>query len=222
MEAIRRYHNDVKRDLIKQTTNSGLKVLDVGCGFGGDLGKWENVGIVNLDACDPSEDALKEAISRAPTFKKLKPQFFHGDIFSCPKKQYDIICYNFSLHYIFKDKNIFFSSIRAIKDRLKPGGKLIGCIPDSESILMSTPFKDELGNVIVRSEKTGYGNFGEKIYVYLSDTPFYKDGPKPEPIAYKDLLITHLETIGLQKVIWQPLTNFKISTLYSMFIFVRT
>jgi hypothetical protein len=117
---------------------------------------------------------------------------------------------------------MFFSSIRAIRDRLKTGGKLIGCIPDSESILMSTPFNDEFGNTIIRGTSTGYGNFGEKVFVNLSDTPFYKDGPKPEPIAYKDLLITHLSEIGIQKVSWKPLDTYAISKLYSSFIFIRT
>ena len=222
MESIRKYHNAVKREIIMFATKPGNKVLDVGCGFGGDLGKWEKAGVTNLDACDPSEDALVEATSRAPTFKKLKTKFFHGDIFSCPKQQYDIICYNFSLHYIFKDRDLFFSSIRAIRDRLKPGGKLIGCIPDSESILMSTPFKDNLGNHFIRNDSTGYGNFGEKVFVFLADTPFYKDGPKPEPIAYKDLLITCLSDLGIQKVSWDPLDNYPVSKLYSAFIFVRT
>jgi len=220
MEKVRKYHNQAKRTLIEHIAKPGDKVLDVGCGFGGDLGKWESVGVTHLDACDPSEEALVEATNRAPTFKKLKPHFFHGDIHSCPKKQYDVICYNFSLHYIFKDRSLFFSSIRAIKERLKPGGKLIGCIPDSESILMSTPFKDEFGNTFIRGESTGYGEFGEKVFVYLSDTPFYSNGPKAEPIAYKDLLITHLAELGIHKQEWCQLDDFKISQLYSMFIFV--
>jgi len=222
METIRKYHNSVKRELILRSVQPGNRVLDVGCGFGGDLGKWEQAGITQIDACDPSEDALVEATSRAPTFKKLRAKFFHGDIFSCPKQQYDIICYNFSLHYIFRDRDLFFSSLRAIRDRLKPGGRLIGCIPDSESILMSTPFRDNLGNNIIRSDSTGYGNFGEKVFVFLADTPFYRDGPKPEPIAYKDLLITCLSDLGIQKVLWKPLESYEISKLYSTFIFVRT
>jgi hypothetical protein len=105
---------------------------------------------------------------------------------------------------------------------LKPGGRLIGCIPDSESILMETPLRDELGNYIIRNESTGHGNFGEKVFVYLADTPFYKDGPKPEPIAYKDLLVTHLEELGIYKHSWEPLDNYKISKLYSAFIFIRS
>jgi SAM-dependent methyltransferase len=223
MESIRKYHNAVKRTIIEASTKPGYSVLDVGCGFGGDLGKWERVGVTQLDACDPSEDALSEATSRAPTFKKLKIKFFHGDISSCPKKKYDIICYNFSLHYIFRDKSLFYSSIKEIKDRLKPGGKLIGCIPDSESILMDTPFKDEFGNSFMRNpQSTGYGDFGEKLFVHLVDTPFYAQGPKPEPICYKDILVSSLASLGIQRELWEPLRGeHALSRLYSSFIFVR-
>jgi hypothetical protein len=88
---------------------------------------------------------------------------------------------------------------------------------------MSTPFRDNLGNNIIRNDSsTGYGNFGEKIFVFLADTTYYKDGPKPEPIAYKDLLITHLADLGISKLAWEQLDNYPVSKLYSTFIFVRT
>jgi SAM-dependent methyltransferase len=173
--------------------------------------------------CDPSADALVEAKSRASKMKGIDPTFYHGDILSCPSnKRYDIVCYNFSLHYIFASEKLFKQSIRAIRDRLKPGGKLIGVIPDSDSVLMETPFKDSLGNFFTRKESTGYGNFGEKIFVMLVDTPFYNGEAKSEPIAYKDLLVTELYDSGFQLEEWVPLAGHKLSTLYSRFIFVRT
>jgi len=103
---------------------------------------------------------------------------------------------------------------------MKPGSKLIGCIPDSESLLMSTPFRDNLGNTVLRGTSTGDGNIGEKVFVFLADTPFYREGPKSEPIAYKDLLITHLAELGIHKTKWEPLGTFDVSKLYSTFIFV--
>jgi SAM-dependent methyltransferase len=222
MEEIRQYHNLVKRQLIQSATQSGSSVLDVGCGFGGDLQKWTHAGVRTLDMCDPSAEALVEARSRASKMK-IVPNFFHGDILVCPtNKKYDIICYNFSLHYIFESYRLFKNSIRAIKDRLRTGGKLIGVIPDSESILMKTPFSDPLGNYMLRKDDTGYGNFGEKLFVNLADTPFYADGPKSEPIAYKDLLITELWEQGIELQEWKPLTGNPLSKMYSQFIFVRT
>ena len=220
MESVRKFHNFSKKTLIQNCARKGQYVLDVGCGFGGDLKKWNDCGVF-LDACDPLEESLVEARSRAKTLGIEHARFFHGDILACPDRVYDVICYNFSLHYIFQSRDLFFKSIRAIRERLRRGCLLIGYIPDSESILMSTPFRDDLGNVIVRSNVTGYGAFGEKIFVNLAETPFYKDGPRPEPIAYKDLLITHLEELGIQLKVWEPLIGeHAISSLYSRFIFV--
>lgn len=230
MEEVRKSHNLVKRHLIQKVvekSSTSVHVLDVGCGFGGDLKKWFNLDIplLHLDMCDPEINSLKEAKQRVKNLKleNKKINFFHGDISSCPQKQYDYICYNFSLHYIFQHSKLFFKTLYEIKKRLKVGGKLFGCIPDSEKILMKTPFKDSLGNYVARNEnQTGYGNIGEKIYVFLTDTPYYNDGPKSEPIAYKDLLVTHLELNGIIMKEWSPLdTPWEISTIYSQFIFVN-
>jgi mRNA capping enzyme len=187
------------------------------------LQKWESCGVRSLDMCDPSAEALTEAKSRASKMKGLEPVMYHGDIMSCPSnKKYDVVCYNFSLHYIFANEKLFRHSTRAIKDRLKIGGKLIGVIPDSESIIMDTPFKDELGNFMIRKDTTGFGNFGEKLFVMLTDTPFYNGEAKSEPIAYKDTLITELHELGLRLESWKNLTGSKLSSMYSQFIFVRT
>ena len=221
MEEIRSYHNLVKRQLIQSATQPGSSVLDVGCGFGGDLQKWVHAGVRTLDMCDPSPEALIEARSRASKIKGLRPTFYNGDILACPSnKKYDVICYNFSLHYIFESRKLFFDSIRGIKDRLKPGGLLIGVLPDSESLIFDTPFKDDLGNVM-NTVSDFNGDFGEKLFVQLVDTPFYKDGPRSEPIAYRDTLITQLFEQGLVLDSWKRLSGYSLSKMYSQFIFTR-
>tara|TARA_R110002072_G_scaffold13429_4_gene56468 strand:- start:14622 stop:15293 length:672 start_codon:yes stop_codon:yes gene_type:complete len=221
MEQVRTSNNLIKRKIINNVVRmcSGSKqVLDVGCGCGGDLKKWQHVGVRCLDMCDPDANSLKEAESRAQSIG-MKPKFFHGDINSCPLKKYDIICFNFSLHYIYESADVFFKSINGIKKRLKIGGKLIGCIPDSESILEYTPYSDELGNKFLK--KGGYGEFGEKLFVQLADTPFYSDGMRSEPICYKDMLITHLEKKGVKLALWERFpVEHEIQKFYSTFIFV--
>lgn len=217
MEEIRKNHNDAKRDLIQSVAKKGYHILDVGCGFGGDLQKWFRCG-VNINMCDPEPKALEEAQTRAKNMH-LRVNFYEGDIHNCPKRKFDIICYNFSLHYIFQSKNLFFSSIREIRQRLKYDGFLIGIIPDSEKIIFKTPYIDENGNFFKMKEH-GNGDFGEKLFVQLSDTPYYADGPKSEPVGYKDLLITHLDAYGIRLCMWEGLTGNPISELYSKFIFV--
>ena len=217
MEEIRKNHNDAKRELIQSVTTNGQHILDVGCGFGGDLQKWHKCG-ANINMCDPEPEALVEAKSRAKNMR-MRVNFYEGDIHNCPKRKFDVVCFNFSLHYIFATRDLFFSSIHEIKKRMKLGGRLIGIIPDSEKIIFKTPLQDDMVNFFKLKE---HGNvvFGEKLFVHLTDTPYYAEGPKSEPVAYKDLLVTHLEELGFRLQLWEGLTGNPISELYSKFIFV--
>lgn len=217
MEDIRRYHNEEKRRLIERVSRPGHSVLDVGCGFGGDLQKWRHAS-VNLSMCEPDADALLEAKNRAKGIG-YKVNFYHGDITACPNRRFDIICYNFSLHYIFQSRELFYKTMHEIKKRMKPGGVFMGIIPDAMQIIFKTPLVDDTGNFF-KMRDTSHGNFGEKLYVQLVDTPYYADGPKPEPLAHKDLLVTHLENNGFSLEYWEPLNGNPISELYSKFIFV--
>ena len=216
MEEIRRNHNDAKRSLIQSVAQKGQCILDVGCGFGGDLQKWHKCG-VNINMCDPEPSALVEARSRAKNMH-LRVNFYEGDIHNCPNRKFDVVCFNFSLHYIYKTRDLFFSSLREIKKRIKPGGKLIGIIPDSEKIVFRTPYQDGDGNYFLT--RGGYGEYGEKMFVHLVDTPYYADGPKPELICYKDRLVTSLEDMGFRLELWEGLEGNPISEFYSKFIFV--
>lgn len=220
MEDIRKTHNLFKREIIETITTGrdNPTVLDVGCGFGGDLQKWKHAGVRHLSMCDPSPVALEEAKRRAEGLK-MRVNFYEGDIRGCPKnRMYDIICYNFSLHYIFSSEKLFYESIKEIKKRMKPGGTLAGIIPDSETVIMRTPYQDALGNFFIM-KATPQGGFGEKLFVNLVDTPYYEDGAKSEPVAYKDRLVTALETHGFHLIHWQPLCGHEVTQMYSKFIF---
>ena len=217
MDAIRKLHNGFKRELIEEHVREGDHVLDVGSGFGGDLQKYR-ARKCRFAMCDPSADALEEAKSRAKKMRIPVDAWYVGDITSTPKRRYDVVAFFFSLHYIFASRDLFFKSIRAIKDRVKKGGKLIGIIPDSEMINWRTPLKDELGWFKMRHAHTD-GGFGEKLFVELVDTPFYADGPKSEPIAFKDILITELERLGLKLITWEHMHGSEISQLYAKFVF---
>ena len=85
MEDIRKSHNLVKRYLIQRVVGtfrgSTPRVLDAGCGFGGDIKKWMMLqNGVKLDMCDPSSEALNEAKSRANSMRYTSINFFCGDI----------------------------------------------------------------------------------------------------------------------------------------------
>ena len=217
MDAIRKLHNQFKRELIEEHVRESDHVLDVGSGFGGDLQKYRRRGC-RFAMCDPCPEALEEAKSRAKKMRISVDAWYIGDITSTPKRRYDVVAFFFSLHYIFASRDLFFKSIRAIRDRIKKGGKLIGIIPDSEMIIWKTPLKDELGSWF-QMRNNADGGFGEKLFVELVDTPFYADGPRSEPIAFKDILITELERLGLKLVSWEHMHGSEISQLYAKFVF---
>ena len=217
MEEIRKYHNEAKRILIQSATSEGDSILDVGCGFGGDLQKWKHAG-ANISMCEPNLESLKEAKTRAKNMK-IRVNFYEGDIFSCPHRKYDVICYNFALHYIFATKQLFEKSLLEVRNRMKPGGVFIGIVPNSDKIIMNTPVRDKLGNYFLMKQ-TSSGNFGEKLYVHLAETPYYTDGPKVEPIAHKDMLFTYMEDLGFTLTLWEDLEGNPVSELYSKFCFM--
>lgn len=218
METLRKFHNSVKKDLILNYSKNA-RVLDVGCGRGGDLHKWK-LAQANVTMIDPDPISVKEARDRQHiigTHFKITL----GDIFSAPREEYDVVCYNFSLQYIFKNPKYFYASMNEIVKRIKIGGRLIGCIPDSEFILMNPNFQDKYGNFFRRGR---FGQIGDTVDVMLANTPYYNGKVIPEPIAYKDILITWLENNGFKMVEWEPISpvrTYVISDLYSKFCFIK-
>lgn len=208
MEQLRKQHNSFKRELIQQCVKSADFVLDCGCGRGGDLQKWPGRKLVCLD---PDVASVAEARERAKSMR-LNPVFQVGDVLSVTGGPFDVICYNFSLHYIAASPELFEESIQAIIKNLKPGGRLIGIVPDPDR-LPCEYFRDRLGNTAVRD--------GELLRVRLVDGPFYSGTERVEPILHPEKL---KENLKMKCVMWEPMVpepTGLISDIYSKFIFVK-
>jgi SAM-dependent methyltransferase len=137
---------------------------------------------------------------------------FRGDIRDIHINNFDVVCYNFSIHYIVESLG---ESAKAIARAVKPGGYLIGITPDRARI---TEFKspDALGNTIEQIDPT-------HVSVRLVDGPFYADGAKTEPMISKGLL-EHALGPWFKLERWTPMLNTStglISDIYSTFIFKR-
>lgn len=217
-QELRQLHNDCKRKLILDCVEPGSRVLDCGCGRGGDLWKWKTVR-AKVVAIDPCLESIREAEERAQNAKMDIWFLGLGDIrqaaFAGP---YDVVCYNFSIHYIFADPDTFTESIRAIGVSVRPGGYLIGITPEkarAESMADENGrFTDTLGNEFELGQGT--------LRVRLSDGPFYADGPRDEPLLDGPTLIQNLERVGFTRLTWEPMLmrpNGLISDLYTKFVF---
>lgn len=213
MDQLRRLHNQKKRELITRVVSHGAYVLDCGCGRGGDLQKWRDVNAI-VFGVDPDEDSINEALSRRDILgMKHRVKFHVGDVFVAEKfGPFDVVCYNFSIHYI---ADHIKECAKAIARTTKRGGLLIGITPDLDRIkTFQSP--DALGNTIeIVDDKT--------VSVRLVDGPFYADGARSEPVMDKATLETALKP-WFECIEWMPMLekpNSLISDIYSTFIFKR-
>jgi hypothetical protein len=166
----------------------------------------------------PDAESLSEAESRAKAMGFDVWFLGQGDIrqaaFTGP---YDVVCYNFSLHYIFENEKTLSESLKAIKVSLKPGGLLIGITPEkARAEAMGPDFIDKLGNEFKIN--------GDRLLVRLADGPFYADGAKEEPLLDGSILIQNLKELGFDRLVWEPMASRPtglISDLYTKFVFVN-
>lgn len=216
--SLRKLHNECKRKLIADCVGPTDFVLDCGCGRGGDFWKWKSTK-ARVAAIDPDAESLKEAAMRASQMQLDVWFLGTGDIrqaaFAGP---YTVVCYNFSLQYIFENEKTFNDSIRAISTSLAPGGYLIGIVPEkarAEAMADETGFfQDVLGNRFEIKD--------DSLDVRIADGPFYADGSKIEPLLDASILIENLAKVGLTKLVWEPMLivqNGFISDVYSKFVF---
>lgn len=217
MESLRKLHNNCKRDLIQRWVRSWSRVLDCGCGRGGDWHKWKAVK-AHIFAIDPDEDSLREAETRSVDMGL--GVFFLGKgtiIQAAFAGPFDVVCYNFSIHYIMDN---FEDSIKGINCAVKPGGLLIGITPEKYN---AESMADENGHFIDRLGNTfDIYQGGRRLMVKLTDGPFYADGPKDEPLLDGELLVGRLQELGFELLVWEPMLdepNGLISDLYSKFVF---
>lgn len=202
-----------------------MTVLDVGCGRGGDIHKWNKLRCTVVGV-DPCTDSIKEAEKRIAQSNYNNIVVMCGDITNVNDCIFDIVCYNFSLHYIYINQYVFDNSIKYIIDCVKPGGYFIGVVPDASKILkLPLYWMDPKGNTIERGPamSTTHKYFGQMILVNMKDGPYYANGGIPEPLCHKEFLFTAL-CEHFELVSWEPFQNTLngcITDVYSKFVFKR-
>ena len=207
-QEMRKLHNKCKSDLIYNFVGPGARVLDCGCGRGGDIHKWKKSQAREVVAIDPDGDSLIEARDRAYESRSNVIFLPPGDIRNV-EGTFDVVCYNFSLHYIVDS---YEESLEAIRRVLTLGGIIIGIVPEKARAEMLTNgqyWSDRLGNTLEMH--------GDRLWVNLADGPFYEDGPREEPLFDGPEFIDRL---GFDVLMWEPMIprpNGLISDLYTKF-----
>jgi mRNA (guanine-N7-)-methyltransferase len=88
IKGLRSFNNWVKSSTIQKFVGDErhIKVLDIGCGKGGDLQKWQSSRKLELYVgCDPADVSIKQARERYETMKKRTRRgqyLFHAEFYT--------------------------------------------------------------------------------------------------------------------------------------------
>ncbi|CAN6604348.1 hypothetical protein TRVA0_002S04016 [Trichomonascus vanleenenianus] len=143
--ALRNFNNFIKSALIHLETRPYSTVLDIGCGKGGDLLKWANnkaKGFIGIDIADVSVSQARERYDKL-RYKLFWADFCVGDAYRDRVEDIvhpeafpvDIVSIQFAMHYAFEDEGRAKAMISNVSRSLRPGGRFIGTIPNSDRIL---------------------------------------------------------------------------------------
>ncbi|KAF5365635.1 hypothetical protein D9758_003128 [Tetrapyrgos nigripes] len=166
------------------------KVLDLGCGKGGDLTKWTKAKIMEYVGSDIAAVSIDQARSRwegirAPRFdasfaaldcySESLAKAFPPETFSQP---FDAVSMQFCMHYAFESESKARCMLDNVSRWLRDGGIFIGTIPNAEQLLEHlndiSPDNPDLsfGNQVykIRFETRDHqGVFGHKYWFFLRD-----------------------------------------------------
>ncbi|XP_075154804.1 RNA guanine-7 methyltransferase [Haematobia irritans] len=190
---MRNFNNWIKSQLIKeyvdlvkssQRMGDPMRVLDIGCGKGGDLLKWEKALITHIICTDIAEVSVEQCRKRYEDIRRRaeRTKFAHkftAEFFACdstlvrlrerfkdPSLKLNIVSCQFAFHYSFESLTQADCMVRNAAECLQPGGFFIATIPDAYEIMKRLRLADD-GR-----------SFGNDVYniEFFSDTnppPFF-------------------------------------------------
>jgi len=153
---VRRYNNLIKTLLVERFVDPLLgpvRVLDVGCGRGQDLQKYSRefrkAQISSYVGLDFALEAVQEARRRyAKIARKGESQylaaFYVGDLRDPASfdqlaggghTRFDVVSLQFTLQYLADSAETVRGLFAKLAGLLRPGGRVIGCIPSSDVLL---------------------------------------------------------------------------------------
>nr|GMC55229.1 mRNA cap guanine-N7 methyltransferase 1 [Ipomoea batatas] len=164
---LKKLNNWIKSVLIQLYTKRGDVVLDLACGKGGDLIKWDKAKISYYVGIDIAEGSIEDCRTRyngeADHHQRRKKFSFParlicGDCFEVQLDRaladdmpFDIISCQFAMHYSWSTEARARRALANVSALLRPGGIFIGTMPDA--------------NVIIKKLREAKGlGFGNSVY----------------------------------------------------------
>jgi SAM-dependent methyltransferase len=223
LESLRKFHNNVKLNLILSSAKSinAKNLLDVAVGRGGDLHKWTKAGIIKVTGIDSDHDSIYAtkakngfdgAVIRYCQTKRNTeiPKCFFWQMSATDSStleklnkkdfsaKYDIVSSQFAFHYFVKKID---TTLELIKNKLKVGGLFIGTAADGDLIKANLESGD-ISFPFLRITKIDSKEYSFNLNVEQSGTESYFQikGESIEYFLFKDYLIKKAEEYSLKLI----------------------
>lgn len=208
---------------IKDSSKYGapIRILDMCCGKGGDLLKWERANVSHVICTDIANVSVEQCEVRYNTLceQHLNGRNSYGKMFTCefitcdstldrlrqkfkdPSVELNLVSCQFAFHYCFESLNQVECMLRNAGECLRTGDYFIGTIPDAYEIMkrQRNTCSNEFGNDIYKIQLLfDAGNaplFGAKYNFRLEGVV-----DCPEYLVYFPLLVKLAKKFGLEFV----------------------
>ncbi|XP_037790236.1 mRNA cap guanine-N7 methyltransferase-like isoform X2 [Penaeus monodon] len=198
---MRNFNNWIKSYLInycleqireRQVDDYPISVLDLGCGKGGDLLKWQKGSIKHLICADIAAVSMEECKERYEINKErargplFSAEFIVADCtkmrikdhFENSNRMVDLVSCQFAFHYCFESLAQAETMLRNISENLKKGGYFIATIPNAYEIMLR-----------LKNSEDGL-SFGNEVY----QIKFPEDRPAT-PLLFGDRYNFYLQDV---------------------------
>jgi hypothetical protein len=249
-DAIRKYHNSIKRDLIMKLAaadfGSGKVVVDLGAGKGGDLGKYQAAKIKSLIAVEPNPVFAAELGVRAEAMRAKRQLGYslevvparaqdNGVIGQALKgKKADAAAMFFSLSFFFENNLSLIELVRTLNETVEKDGYFIGTTIDGEAVRAALDGKEEItfGPVTIRKKYKDFSGpieFGKAIDYIYTDSATVVDTQREYLVDWA-LFVKRLAEQGFlveesdlfKPTGWLSEDENRVTTLYRSFVFKRS
>lgn len=166
------------------------RVLDMGCGKGGDINKWQKANARYYVAVDIADVSVQQCRQRYDSLRGPKPeaQFFALDCYTeslsralppdVIRLPFDVVSMQFCMHYAFESLEKARCMLENVSENLRSGGVFVGTIPNADQLLASleslSPDREDLewGNSVYTikfDEREHDSIYGQRYWFYLQD-----------------------------------------------------
>lgn len=147
LQAMRRFHNNVKRNMLQGNLRVGDIDMDWGSGRGGDLAKWNELKLERVYVVEPNAENLAELERRKASMKittdvvisKSGKRLLGGQDTEALRKVVGddtlaAITSFFSLTFFGKDRDMFDGMVETISTLIPKKGRFVGIVMDGDRV----------------------------------------------------------------------------------------